>query len=224
MRYFMVCFTLSLWCQYAFAQDFNYTVVRDSVQWQELTTQVLLHPANESFLPARKIPVGFTFNYLGSNFDSLTIEKSGLIVFDDNRRFCFWGLVGFTDTYDSHGNGSVCGYELSGIPGSRKLTLQFKNVAAPYQPGRLVSYQVQFHENGDIEFIMGPHDLIELAVLELPESIVIGLVNQNMDTATRALTVTAESTAAWVDDLHPDFSCLSGLPNTGTRFFFTVAH
>ncbi|MDQ3110673.1 MAG: hypothetical protein M3R17_12335 [Bacteroidota bacterium] len=233
MRYLIICFAFALLSIDLSGQDFNYTVSKDSVAWQELNSQTIVNNTASTFQPSYRIPLGFTFNYLGRNFDSLTIEKSGLIVFDSERQFCFWGLIGYSDAVDSLGNHSVLGYELSGAPGNRELVIQFKNVATPDRPDKLVSYQVHFNENRSIEFIMGNYSpsaapvIGESVLPDIPESIVIGLVNQNMDTPTRALTISETNpaqVAVLVDNNHPDLTYLTDLPSPGIRFVFNAAY
>ncbi|MEO5645521.1 MAG: hypothetical protein ABIQ40_01680 [Bacteroidia bacterium] len=221
MRYLIVCFSFLLVSSNVIGQDFNYIVSKDSVPWQELNAQTILNSPN-GFQPVYRVPIGFTFNYLGRNFDSLTIEQSGLIVFDDERQFCFWGLIGYTDAIDSLGNHSVLGYELTGAQGNQSLIIQFKNVATPDQPQKLASCQVRLNENRSIEFIMGNYfqpampEIQDPVLLYIPEQIVIGLVNQNMNTPARAVTLSDADPghiSMLVDDNHPEFTYMTGLPS-----------
>ncbi len=47
------------------AQDFNYSFAKDSVAWQELNTQTILNSTNSAWNFSYKIPIGFSFEYLG---------------------------------------------------------------------------------------------------------------------------------------------------------------
>lgn len=193
------------------AQDFDYSFTKDSVEWQELNAQTILNENNSAWKFCYKIPIGFSFNYLGRNFDSLCIETNGYLVFDDDRNYALTVFPGFGDCIDSTGNHSVLGYTLTGPNGNRILKIQHKNIGSIYSTNQFITYQTWLYEAGNkIEIRMGPgnfnvpdhtNDVLSvLNNLELPEGgnpvsldslhldggpgFRIGLLNMNMDTPT----------------------------------------
>lgn len=141
------------------SQDFNYSFAKDSVAWQELNTQTILNGGNSAWNFSYKIPIGFPFNYLGRNFDSLKIETNGYLVFDDNRNYALTAFSGFGDCIDDFGNHSVLGYELSGTSGNRILKIQFKNAGSSSQTNKHFTYQIWLRENNALEVHIGQNDL-----------------------------------------------------------------
>src|ERR1700741_3753599 len=87
LRRFVPLMTGMLFSASSTAQDFNYSFTKDSVAWQELNAQTILNRDNNAWNFSYKIPIGFTFNYLGKNFDSLTIETNGYFVFDEEHKY-----------------------------------------------------------------------------------------------------------------------------------------
>src|ERR1041385_2436400 len=114
MRPLALFFTALFFSLSVKSQDFDYTFSKDSVSWQELNSQTILNTSNSAWNFSYKIPIGFAFNYLGRNFDSLTIETNGYLVFDNDNYYAFTSFLGMGDNVDFSGNHAVLGYELSG--------------------------------------------------------------------------------------------------------------
>lgn len=196
------------------SQDFNYTATTDSVAWNELASQTILNASNSAWSFSYRIPIGFTFNYLGRNFDSLTIETNGYLVFDANHNYAFTAFNQFGDHVDGSGNHAVIGYELSGSSGNHILKIQYKNAAQSPDDSRTQSWQIWLKENGNVEVRVGPgsyhsypaevwvqdstvttdslgtnvnyYDRVDtIYVVDSSQYCRIGLLNQNMDTQTR---------------------------------------
>ena len=196
------------------AQDFSYTVSSDSVAWNELNAQTILNTSNSAWEFAYRIPIGFSFNYLGRSFDSLTIETNGYLVFDAEHSYSFTAFNQFGDHIDGQGNHAVIGYELSGGTNNHVLKIQYKDAAQWTNDSRVQSWQIWLGESGAITVVAGPgtyrHAMLPMTV---PDSSVtsdslqgtqvsyfestrmvyqtdssqycrIGLLNQNMDTET----------------------------------------
>ncbi|MDQ3111045.1 MAG: hypothetical protein M3R17_14220, partial [Bacteroidota bacterium] len=89
MRYLISCVLIILLSLPVKSQNFDYTVSVATETWQELNSQTILNTSNTAWKFSYKIPIGFTFNYLGRNFDSLNIETNGYIVFDAEHRYSF---------------------------------------------------------------------------------------------------------------------------------------
>jgi hypothetical protein len=225
------------------AQSFDYTVTTDSVAWNELNAQTILNTNNSAWNFSYRVPIGFTFNFLGRNFDSLTVETNGYIVFDENRNYAITAFSGVGDHVDSLGNHAVIGYELTGSTGNHILKLQYKN-ASPFISGNEIqSWQVWLRENGNVEVHIGPgtmrcneipiqgvseftemDTLYYVTQLDSAQHFRIGLLNMNMDTEVRGYFIGANPSAPAthsIDDNTPEIPVLDFIPARGYRYTFT---
>lgn len=132
------------------SQDFNYAIAADSVGWNELNSQTILNTNNSAWNFSYKIPIGFSFNYLGREFDSLMIETNGYLVFDNDGNYAFTAFNDFGDHIDSSGNHAVIGYELSGSAGNHILKIQYKDAGLYTHDYRMQSWQIWLKESGNI--------------------------------------------------------------------------
>jgi hypothetical protein len=216
------------------SQSFDYNFSKDSVAWQELNSQTILNNSNSAWNFSYKIPIGFTFNYLGRSFDSLTIETNGYLVFDANRNYALTAFLGFGDCVDSSSNHSILGYEVSGSNGNKILKIQFKNVGSSNQTSKHFSYQIWLKESGAVEIHLGPNDYQPGMIITNNDTILtnrdslqfyrVGLINMNMDTQTRGFFIggnLSSPDSQPVDDNHPDPIFLMRAPSSGTRYTFT---
>jgi hypothetical protein len=224
------------------AQNFNYTVSSDSVSWQELNSPTILNMVNDGWDFSYRMPIGFSFAFAGQNFDSLTIESNGYLVFDKNRNYAFTMFNQFTDRTDSLGNHSVLGYELSGSSGNHILKIQYKTVGLSKNDPRALSFQIWLKENGTIEVRTGHSDYhwanemqssIDPQTNEVTQTIVqvvdttqycrIGLLNMNMDTPVRGYFIGGDSnspTGISCTEANPGTALLTSIPYTGRRYVF----
>lgn len=134
----------------ASSQNFNYTIAADSAGWNELNSQTILNTNNSAWNFSYKIPIGFSFNYLGQAFDSLVIETNGYLVFDNEGYYAFTAFNDFGDHIDNSGNHAVIGYELSGNAGNQILKIQYKDAGLYAHDCRIQSWQIWLKENGNI--------------------------------------------------------------------------
>ncbi len=225
------------------SQNFDYTVSTDSVAWNELNAQTILNANNSAWSFSYKIPIGFTFNYLGRNFDSLTVETNGYVVFDQHRSYALTAFSGVGDVVDTSGNHSVLGYELSGSPGSHVLKIQYRNCGYGGSATEIQSWQIWLKENGNVEFHIGTGTLrsnvisvtvfnestqldstYNLAALDTTQKCRIGLLNMNMDTPDRGLFIGEDPVMPQsqpVNDIYPEIIYLNLIPPAGYRYTFT---
>lgn len=237
----IVCATMSLR-----AQNFNYTVTTDSVAWNELNAQAILNSNNSAWDFSYKIPIGFTFNYLGRNFDSLTIETNGYVVFDAERNYALTAFSGLGDRVDSSGNHAVLGYELTGNTGNHILKIQYKDCGDANATTETQSWQIWLKENGNVEFHVGPGTLrtnevivpgisqstqldttYTTTVLDSTQNFRIGLLNMNMDTETRGLFIGQNPSSPItqpVTDTYPETLYLDFVPSSGYRYTFSPSN
>ncbi len=234
-----------LFCFAAEAQEFNYSVSTDSVGWQELNSQTILNTSNSAWEAGYEIPIGFTLNYLGQDFDSLRIETNGYLVFDQRRNYAFTSFHGFGDMTDSLGNHSVLGYSLSGSTGNHILKIQFKNVGEGFSANRFLSYQIWLYESGEkIELHVGPNDFgpmvfhnmiitadsnevndttIVTTVEQDSVATMIGLLNMNLDTDTRGYFFTGSVETPVGEAINDQQAVLPSrllIPHSGYKYTF----
>jgi hypothetical protein len=133
------------------AQDFDYTVSTDSVAWNELSSQTILNANNSAWNFSYRIPIGFAFPFCGRNFDSLTIETNGYVVFDDDRNYALTAFSGVGDHVNENGDHAVLSYQLSGTSGNHILKMQFLNCGLNPGGDEVQSWQVWLRENGTVE-------------------------------------------------------------------------
>lgn len=183
------------------AQNFDYTVTTDSVAWNELTSQTILNTGNSVWNFSYRIPIGFTFSFCGRNFDSLTIETNGYVVFDVDRNYAITTFSGVGDHVDANGIHSVLSYQLSGTSGNRILKIQYLNCSPDPSGEEVLSWQIWLKENGNTEVRVGPgtlrtntyetyvfnevtseEDTIVHTEIDSTQRYRIGLLNTNMDT------------------------------------------
>lgn len=227
-------------------QNFNYTVSTDSVSWNELNAQTILNSNNSAWNFSYKIPIGFTFNYLGRNFDSLTIETNGYVVFDNDRNYALTAFSGVGDHVDSAGNHAVLGYELSGTAGNHILKLQYKDCSPSVSGSEVQSWQVWLKENGNVEVRVGPgalrtntlnateyNEATQLDTTYVVEEVDttqqyrIGLLNMNMDTEVRGVFASGNPGAPQaevVDENNSETPLLHFIPSRGYRYTFTPSN
>ncbi len=227
-------------------QNFNYSVSTDSVSWNELNSQTILNSNNTAWNFSYKIPLGFTFNYLGRNFDSLTVETNGYLVFDNDRNYALTAFSGVGDHVATTGNHSVLGYELSGTAGNHILKIQYLNCSPNATGEEVQSWQVWLKENGNVEVRVGPgslrtnsfenivfneltemEDTTVVVQLDSTQNYRIGILNMNMNTEDRGLFVSGNPSApqtAEVNESNPETPFLNFIPAQGYRYTFTPSN
>jgi hypothetical protein len=203
---------------------FNYSVVQDSVPWQELQAQTLINTINVPWEEQYAVGIGFNFPFMGSSFDSVIITKNGGLLFGGQGAYSFIAFQGFSNRTDTNGLHSVLSYDVSGGVGSRICTIQFKNMARASHPREEFSFQLKLYEaNGTIAFVSGG--------LQTPENdqgtepALLGMYNINQDTPVYGLFATDASGPVQGQELTavvPEFGFLAVVPLVGKRISFIV--
>lgn len=224
-------------------QNFNYSVTSDSVAWNELNAQTLLNATDTAWRFAYRIPLGFSVNFLGRQFDSVTVETNGYVVFDHDRNYAMMIFNQLGDAVDTIGHHSVIGYETQGIPGNRITKIQYLNCGENGDNTRLQSWQVWIHENGTVEFRVGPGTLRQVSnVVTVTDSVSgldssytvladdsskrchAGLINMNMDSQQRAQLLSGSPEnpqLITVTENTAELPSLLLIPRRGYRYSFT---
>jgi hypothetical protein len=210
------------------AQNFNYSVATDSVAWNPLSTQTILNSNNSAWNFTYRVPIGFTFPFLGRNFDSLSVETNGYIVFDNDHYFALTAFSGVGDHVDTAGNHATIGYELSGTSGNHILKIQYLNCSPNPYGDEIQSWQIWLRENGNVEVRIGPGELrYNGAEIDLEQRYRIGLLNMNMDTEECGIFVGGDPTAPQtqpVNPTYPDVLFMESVPPSGYRYTFSPSN
>ena len=128
--------------------------VNDSISWGRF---------NHRFY----IPIGFTFKFLGEKFDSVGIETSGRLVFDDNHHFFAdaFSEISLQDLgfrYNKKRSLSPISFKHEYIDSSKALIIQFKNAGFSKDSLSVVNFQIRlYEENNEFEIHMGPSKINE---------------------------------------------------------------
>ncbi|MGZ4159084.1 MAG: hypothetical protein ACXVED_18995 [Bacteroidia bacterium] len=187
----IVLSTIALLNNFANAQSFNYQLTKDSSAYSNLTEKTTLLQ-NESFLnkhPSIHLP--FTFNFSGSNTDSLIVETNGFLVFDPVKKISLISFNSFSGNKDSSQSfPAAINYNTTGTQGNRIVKIEFRNLSlSGFSYYDNLSYQVWLYESGNvIEYHIGPNYFSTQSELEIP--VLMGTINQNMDTDNKAFLIT----------------------------------
>jgi hypothetical protein len=228
------------------SQNFDYELTKDSTAWQELSSQTILNSGNSAWSFSYSIPIGFSFTYLGQDFDSVDVETNGFLVFGHNRSYAFAAFNGFGDKIDDQGNHSVLGFRLDGESGNHILKIQFKNLGQNLSGEKSLSYQVWLYEAADkIQIHIGTNTFrnhenayeltfdedhhVDSVLTPLSDSVatLVGLLNMNMNTSTRGLLLAGSLENLYaqpVDGDLPELVHLMIIPRPGHRYTFRPAN
>jgi hypothetical protein len=206
-----------------FAQTFSYQLTSTSVEYSPLSEPTFISNGSDWTNQRFKISVGFNFNFLGQNFDSLYIETNGFIVFDKKRNYSIATFKGANCKKDTNDTYSSMSYILSGNNGNKVLKIQFNNIGfVDHDPTELFSYQIWLYEqSGTVEFHTGPNN--NQLYLEDGKPTLLGLINANQDTETKAFLATGNpaSPSGTSQVQNNGLSYLSTIPEEGRTFIFS---
>jgi hypothetical protein len=209
------------------AQTFNYSVATDTTgAYAPLTGSASINNDSVSWNFIYKKAIGFPFSFLGRSFDTLSIEKNNYIAFDKNRSYALLAFPGFSCKKLSTNHYSKISSSLTGASPNRIFKIQFEKVGQSDYGGEYINYQVWLNENGRIDYVMGDHTypIADSATYnDTLNSVLIGLINTNMDTSPRGLFLSGASdgpTPQPVSDGSPDISFLRSMPREGTKYSF----
>ena len=111
------------------------------------------------------IPIGFTFNYLGTNYTAIGLNTNGVASFDvamsntgtnSNLYTATAPQTSLAPWWDDLWSDTVL-YQLQGVPGSQTFTIQWTNSLSYFQTAtQRLNFQVILHEGtNEIEFAYG---------------------------------------------------------------------
>lgn len=104
------------------------------------------------------IPIGFTFDYMSTSFQTVDLEATGRLIFDANHFYYADMFVaqGLRDA-GSTSSQSPISYKVVGIPGDRVLKIEIKDATYSGDMTANVNFQIWLYEgDGALELHMGP--------------------------------------------------------------------
>ena len=205
------------------AQNFAYSLSSDSSSYSELSQPTLLSDGSDWSNKRFELPIGFTFNFLGQNFDSLTIEGNGFLIFDKNKNYSIVTFKGAQCKRDSNNAFSSISYKLSGNNGSHILKIQFEKTGfISNNTSEVFNYQIWLYEQtGNIKFHVGPNTN-SLYAEDLTTTL-LGLINSNQNTEVKAYLATGfpSSASGHSINLNDNLEYLIAIPFEGKAFTFS---
>jgi hypothetical protein len=141
------------------AQTYSFMQLTDP--YVELTSATTLTTSTPwTYASAFTVPIGFTFNFMGSNFTTVYAEGSGFTYFDFNYYYLSLPFMVKLKSKGTSGNNSPISYETSGSAGSRILKIQWKNAGFHYDTTSTINFQMWLYETTNIvEVHIGPNDV-----------------------------------------------------------------
>lgn len=110
-------------------------------------------------------PIGFNFTFMGNTYDSVKVEATGRIIFDNSHYHFFDGFAvyGLRDKGTSSSQSPITAH-LTGAPGNQILKIQFKNATYTGDQTATVNFQLWLHEaDNALELHMGPTTINNMA-------------------------------------------------------------
>ena len=157
-----------------------------------------------------KIPIGFSFSFIGKSFDSLTVSSNGFLLFgDDNERAiaAFKGIMPLS--------ASTVSYSASG----GVLKIEFTNVGFESSSDNF-NFQIWLEQSGNkVSFHTGTTNLSTAQdSLIMP---VLGIVNPSMDQSNNGYLITGNPSSATKENLVSDMKYLIRVPDPNTVYTLT---
>ncbi|MBY0435737.1 MAG: hypothetical protein K2U26_16685, partial [Cyclobacteriaceae bacterium] len=206
-------------CLAAHAQRYDY--VASSGTFTPITSATALDEIEaDDVISSSFIPLGFTFNYFGTNYTQVRVSSNGFISFESPGSLSFNGIADGTASNliaplwdDLSGTGGQASYVTTGTGPNRVFTMEWLNWRWDYTAlAAGISFQVKMYEGTNkIEFIYRQ----EAGALVSPDAS-IGLVG---GTAPLFYSLDGSSSSALLAPAGVDI--ISTKPATGQVFAFT---
>lgn len=162
MQKFLRVLLLTLSLSNTWAQTV-YTLSKDSISYQERTNgQQIFNNIAWSHAYAEEIPLGFSFPFLDTSFNSVFLEASGRLVFDaDHHYWVDLNTIGWLRAAPDLDSSRVEVYRETTFDGKKLLLIQFSNARYVQDVDKRISFQLAIREGDSaISFHMGPRDNI----------------------------------------------------------------
>jgi hypothetical protein len=223
-----LAFFLGMICPVFGQGNFNYSFAQSTSTYTDISAGTTLFPNMAWDEEEAAIPIGFSFSFLGSSFDTVNINTDGFLFFDEQYQHV--GAASYQDLYSkqlSNNEMSTISYQLEGTAGTQLLKIEFKNCAVYEGTGDdAVNFQIWLHESDNsIEYHYGNHQISDPATAyDENGGPQIGLMNLDIsDAQTQSGLILNGSPSAAGSAIRygATETFLGGTPDDGTIFKFT---
>jgi hypothetical protein len=223
-----LAFFLGMICPVFGQTNFNYSFAQSSATYTDISAVMELFPNMAWDEEETAVAIGFSFDFLGSTFDTVNINTDGFLFFDEHYQHV--GAASYQDLYCkqlSNNQMSAITYAVEGAAGSQILKIEFKNCAVYEGTGDdAVNFQIWLHQaDNSIEYRYGSHQISDPATAyDENGGPQIGLMNLGIsDAQTQSgLAVNGSPSAATGTTQFGNTALyLGGTPANGTIFKFT---
>lgn len=192
----------------------NYSVVSDSVGFTPISGSSLVMNSSDQAI----VHPGFTLSLCNKSSDSVVVSKNGLLIVSG---YCF-------SVFTSRQSLSPVTYQVSGSPGTRKLTFQYNNVSlSGYGCPDSITYQVSIKEGtGEITYHQGPYTAIGCDVSDTTYNYqpIIGLFSMRSAPGGGMLEGPEENPVFIPFSVNGVLEYLDRIPSVGRRYVFTPSN
>lgn len=213
---------LSFTTTFVTAQNFGYALTKDSTTYTALTNASSVSTGENWNSKSFPLHLPFQFNFCGSTSDSLTIEGNGFIVFDKVKELSIVAFNNFRSNKDTNQSYvSSISYVNTGSQGNRITKIEFKNLSQnKLSSDDYLNYQVWIYENGNkVEIHTGANSYSDKEDF----SSLMGIINRNMDTDTKAYLVSGNPSSPSGQAISGDSELVyvNNIPNGGIVYTLT---
>lgn len=132
-----------------FSQPYNFSQTQSA--YTDLSNEtVLTTSAPWTYATAFTVPIGFTFNFMGTNFTTVYVEGSGFAYFDFNYYNLALPFTVKLKSKGSSGNNSPISYAVTGSSPNRICKIQWKNAGFHYDTTSTINFQMWLYETTNV--------------------------------------------------------------------------
>ncbi len=203
------------------AQTVNYSFSKSTATYSSLTSATTLANGSSWNASGYKIPIGFSFNFMGKGFDTLTIAPNGFILFGDDNERAIVTFKGIVPVKDSTNNYSAISYSSA----NNILKIEYKNVGFGMISPDNFNFQVWFsQQDNKVEFHTGSTTLIPSVDTLVNDSLImpiIGIINPSMGSSSNGYLLSGDPAQPSAESITADLKYIIRVPDPGTVYIFS---
>lgn len=210
------------------AQPYNFS--QNTSPYSALSGEtVLTTSAPWTYASSFTVPIGFTFDFMGTNFTAVNVEGSGFGFFDVNYYYLSLPFCVKLKSKGTSGNNSPISYKTEGVAPNRITKVQWKNAGFHYDTTSTINFQMWMYETTNvIEVHIGSSNIPNPSIVYQENSSdgpVIGLFEFNTPTnCTYSIILSGLPAAPTVTNPTGNVNVfgpsLNGTPADGTVYIF----
>ncbi len=219
----------SIFCaSFLSAQPYNFS--QSTSPYAALSGETVLTTSTPwTYASSFTVPIGFTFDFMGTNFTTVNVEGSGFGFFDVNYYYLSLPFCVKLKSKGASGNNSPISYKTEGVAPNRITKVQWKNAGFHYDTTSTINFQMWLYETTNvIEVHIGSSNVPNPSVVYQENSSdgpVIGLFEFNTPTnCTYSVILSGSPAAPTVTNPTGNVNVfgpsLNGTPANGTVYIF----